>query len=67
MFEASKCFGKDQIDEALKKYEQACDYFTNVLEQVKNNIRDDSDKGTLVVYYHLFIRETKIRIDELIV
>lgn len=65
LFDVRNSLGKDQIDNAQKHYEEACDYFRDALEGVKNNIRDDSDRGNLAVYYNMFLRETKKKMKEL--
>jgi hypothetical protein len=51
---------------AREYYERAVECFKQALEITAANIRDDSDIGTLAVYYDVLVRETKKRMNEVL-
>ena len=45
------------VSEASKAFEQAVQAGKKALQAVADNIRDDSDRGTVAAYYHFLVRE----------
>ena len=74
-FSENILLGISQIDEgnhALKgidhdlarvKFDQALASFRQALESLSRNVRDDSDRATLAVYYDILVREAGRKID----
>lgn len=51
-------------DGAGASYREAVACFEKGLNALAGNVRDDSDIAVLAIYYHLLVRETKLRTEE---
>jgi len=52
----------NDMEFAKKLYNDAISNFTKALEIISENVKDDSDKGTLAIYYDVLIREVRKKV-----
>ena len=52
----------NNIKDAVSNYEKMVKCFKDALEAFSLNIRDDSDRASLAVYYHILVRESEEKI-----